>query len=124
MKTSKLKTSINNKYIFKLKDLSYHTKCILSKLITDLIHGDEPLDLLYLEENIFSTWPQKIVSKALDEMHDNEIMGLTECEGCDDEECENMFIVFNPEFLQKACPYISSCPCCGPAPVNFNINYN
>lgn len=94
-------------------------------MITDFIHGNEPLDLIYLEENIHSTWPDSIVTQALDELHENDIFGLCACEECDEEEeCENMFVAFNPEFIEKACPYINQCQCCGPAQANFNVNYN
>lgn len=91
-------------------------------MISDLIHGNEPLDLLYLEENIHSTWPDEIVKQAFNELHEQDIFGLCECENCDEEEeCENMFVVFNPEFLEKVCPYISTCPCCSPAAIQLQL---
>jgi hypothetical protein len=126
MKTKKLKTTVNNKSIFKIQGLSYHTKCILSKLVTDFLCGDEILDFIYLEENIFSIWPSDIVTKALDELSELDVMGMCNCEECDEDsnECGNMQIVFNPEFLDKACPYIGCCPCCSPTPKNFNVIYN
>lgn len=124
MKPTKLKTSVNHKTIFKHKHLSYHTKNILSKLIVDLVHGNETLDLVYAHENLLNTWPEDIVAKALDELNENDIIELVPCDGCDNEDCENVFIVFNPVFLTKACPYLEHCECCSPPPVNFNVNYN
>lgn len=126
MKTTKLKTSVNSKYIFKQKKLSYHTKCILSKIVTDFIQYKDPLDFLYLEENIFGIWPQNIVINALNELAENDIMFIDscDCESCSQDECEEEQLLFNPEFLEKACPYINACPCCNPNPTNFNVIYN
>jgi hypothetical protein len=41
-----------------------------------------------------------------------------------DEECEIDGLIFNPEFIEKVFPSIKHCPCCDPAPTNFNVNYN
>lgn len=116
-----LRTSIDNKFIFELYYLSYHTQCILSKIVTDFIYGDEPLDFLYLEENIFGVWPEEIVLNAIEELSENDIMqiNICDCEDCDGEE----EILFNPKFIKYACPYIECCQCCNPTP-NFNVIYN
>jgi len=127
MKTTKLKTSVNNKFIFKQKDLSYHTKCILSKIMVDFLQSSEPLDFFYLVENIFSTWSEEISWNAINELADCGIMFIDfndPDEEQDDEQCDCEPLLFNPEFLEKACPYLGCCPCCNPAPANFNVIYN
>jgi len=127
MKTNKLKTTINNRFIFKQKSLSYHTKCILSKITTDLLCAREMPNFEYIEENIFGVWPEEIVWDAIHELSDAEIMFVhfTDEEGIDeDDELEDGEVIFNPDFLEKACIHFGHCPCCDPAPVNFNVNYN
>lgn len=125
-KHRKLKTSVNQKYIFLLEGLSHHTKCILSKITTDFLFSAEPLDFVYLEENIFNIWSEEVVTQALDELAENDIMFINMCDDddCDEHECETEELLFNPEFIKKACPYLDRCPCCNPAPVNFNVIYN
>jgi len=125
-KKSKLKTSIDQKYIFSLKKLSYHTKCILSKITTDFLFSSEPLDWDYLEDNIFETWAEETVHTALNELADNDIMfvNMCDCDDCNEEECGSDELMFNPEFIDNACPYLNHCSCCNPAPANFNVIYN
>ena len=127
----KLRPTINNRYIFKRKNLSYHTKCILAKMVNDLICGDYPFDFIYIEQNISGTWPEEIVWQAINELADAEIMYIDFDEEDFDEEdleeeqeYEGQELLFNPEFMSKVCPSLDYCPCCNPAPVNFNINYN
>lgn len=127
MKTTKLKTTINNKLIYKHKELSYHTKCILSKMVTDIICGNEEPTFDYICMNIFGTWPEDIVWDAINELADSEIMYVDfHDEDCDNEneQCEEEALLFNPEFIEKVCPSLGCCPCCNPAPVNFNVIYN
>lgn len=123
MKTNHLKTTINRKFIYKQKNLSYHSKCILSKIISDLIVTHTPLDFFYLEENFFSIWPSNVITTALDEFAENDIMFI-DFNDEEDEDLEPGELLFNPDFLEKACPFIENCPCCNPAPINFNVNYN
>ena len=122
----KLKTSINQKYIFSIKGLSHHTKCILSKIITDFLFSTQPMGFSYLEENIFSIWSEDVVETALDELAENDIMFINICddESCVEDECESEELFFNPDFIKKACPYLDRCSCCNPAPANFNVIYN
>ncbi len=128
---NKLTTPVSHELIFSL-DLSYHTKCILLKIVTDFVCDNEEMDLFYLQENILSVWPTKVVMNALDELADEEIMFLDFC-NCDEEdedycdgECEGdeAQILFNPEFLKDACPYIGVCSCCNDIPKKFNVIYN
>ena len=127
----KLRPTINNRYIFKQKNLSYHTKCILSKIINDLFCGDYPFDFIYIEHEIFTVWPEEIVWDAIEELAAADIMYIdfkdpdAEDEDEDeDSEDEGETILLNPEFIKKAFPSLDHCPCCDPAPVNFNIIYN
>ena len=128
MKTTKLKTAVNNRYIFKLKDLSYHTKCILSKIANDFLCKGE-LDWDYLEENIFGVWSDDIIMTALNELADCDIMIINvscdedkeEYEECDEEMKDK--IMFNPEFLNKVLPSLNECSCCSEV-VRFNVIYN
>lgn len=127
MKTKKLTTTINSKCIYKSKKLSLHTKNILYKIITDIICGHEEPSFLYMENNIFTVWPEDIVWNAIDELLTNDIMYIDfneEDEESEEDEYQMEELVFNPEFLEKIYPSLGSCPCCNPAPVNFNVNYN
>jgi hypothetical protein len=128
MKTKKLTTTINNRLIYKQKNLSFHTKAILSKMITDIICGHEEPNFFYMEENIFTVWPEDIVWNAIEELAECEIIFIdfkNEDESDEDEEeCEIDGLIFNPEFIEKVFPSIKHCPCCSPAPTNFNVNYN
>jgi hypothetical protein len=128
MKTNKLTTTINNRLIYKQKNLSFHTKAILSKMVTDIICGHEEPNFFYMEENIFTVWPEDIVWNAIEELAECEIMFIDfkdeDEPDEDDEECEIEELIFNPEFIEKVFPSIKHCPCCDPAPTNFNVNYN
>lgn len=131
MKTNKLLTTINNSLIYKNKNLSHHTKSILSKMITDIICGNEEPTFDYVCMNIFGTWPKDIVWDAMQELVDADIMYIDfheedeeSSESEEDEEYEPELLVFNQEFIEKLCPSLGHCPCCNPAPVNFNVNYN
>lgn len=129
MKTTKLKTAVNNKFIFKLKDLSYHTKCILSKITVDFVQSNNSLDFEYMLENIFGVWPEDIVWKAIDELADCDVMFIDfndtdDEQDSEEEDCECEMLLFNPKFIEKACPYLNCCPCCNPSPTNFNVIYN
>lgn len=126
MKTKKLTTTINNRLIYKQKNLSFHTKAILSKIITDIICGHEEPNFFYIEENIFTVWPEDIVWNAIEELAEHEIMFIDfkDEDGCDDDELEIHELLFNPDFVEKVYPSIKYCPCCNPAPINFNVNYN
>lgn len=119
---------INNKFIFKQKNLSYHTKCILSKITIDLLCAKEIPNFVYIEQNIFEVWPEAVVWKAINELADADIMLVNFIDEDDEieEDCiyEDGDLIFIPEFLEKVCPSIDHCPCCNPAPVNFNVNYN
>lgn len=121
MKTKKLTTTINNRLIYKQKNLSFHTKAILSKMITDIICGHEEPNFFYIEENIFTIWPEDIVWNAIEELAEHEIMFIN---FKNDDELEVDELLFKPDFIEKVCPSIKNCPCCNPAPTNFNINYN
>lgn len=79
--------------------------------------------------NIFGTWPEEIVWAAIHELSDYDIMYIDfrdEDEEYDEEEeeCDCEPLMFNPDFIEKVCPSLSCCPCCNPAPINFNVNYN
>lgn len=128
MKTNKLTTTINNRLIYRQKNLSFHTKAILSKIITDITCGHEEPSFTYMENNIFTVWPEDIVWNAIDELTEYEIMIVDfHDEGELDEngdEYEMEELIFNPEFVEKVFPSIKHCPCCDPAPTNFNVNYN
>ena len=125
---TKLRSTISNRFIFRQKNLSYHTKCILSKIITDMLCANEELHFMYIEENIFGIWPEETVWDAIHELANADIMLINFTdeyeEESDDSELEDGDIIFNPEFIEKVCPSFGCCPCCNPAPVNFNINYN
>lgn len=123
----KLNTTINSRLIFKQKSLSFHTKAILNKIVTDIICGHEEPSFLYMEANIFTIWPEDIVWNAIEELANNEIMYIDFNEDYEEEENDEYHmeeLIFTPEFLEKVYPSIKYCPCCGPAPVNFNVNYN
>lgn len=123
----KLNTTINSRLIFKQKSLSFHTKAILNKMVTDIICGHEEPSFLYMEANIFTVWPENIVLNAIEELADNDIMYIDFNEDYEEEENEEYQmeeLIFTPEFLEKVYPSIKHCPCCDPAPVNFNVNYN
>lgn len=122
---NKLTTPVSQEFIFSL-DLSYHTKCILFKILTDFICADETMDLFYLEDNILSIWPTKVVMNALEELADEDIMilDMCDCENCQESEEGNHQILFNPEFVEDACPYIDCCSCCEDVPKMFNVIYN
>ena len=129
MKPNKLRTTINNKLIFKNKELSYHTKCILSKITTDIICGHEEPTFDYICMNIFGVWPEETVWNAIHELADADIMLIDfhdEEEEIDEDEdgYEPEMLIFNPEFIEKLCPSLGHCQCCNPAPTNFNVNYN
>jgi hypothetical protein len=127
MKTNKLKTTINNKFIFKQKNLSYHTKCILSKIITDILCAREIPNFEYVEENIFGVWPEEIVWDAINELADTGIMFINfigEDEIDEDNEFEDEEIIFDIDFLKKVYISFDHCSCCDPAPTNFNVIYN
>lgn len=133
MKTNKLKTTINHRLIYKQKHLSYHTKCILQKITTDILCGHEEAHFIYLEDNIFNIWPEQIVWDALEELAEAEIMCIhisddeEEEDTCEEEcecEIEDGALIFNPEYLEKVCVPFGHCECCDPAPKNFNVNYN
>ena len=65
--------------------------------------------------------------KKLEELEKNLSGFENEEEDYEDEENEEYQmeeLIFTPEFLEKVYPSIKYCPCCGPAPVNFNVNYN
>lgn len=128
MKPTKLRTMINNKFIFKQKNLSYHTKCILSKITTDLLCAKEIPNFVYIEQNIFGVWPEAVVWKAINELADADIMLVNFIDEDEEIEEDDIYedgdLIFIPEFLEKVCPSIDHCPCCNPAPVNFNVNYN
>ena len=123
----KLNSTINNRFIHKQKKLSLHTKNILSKMLTDIICGHEEPSFLYMQANIFTVWPEAIVWEAIDELFDADIMFI-EFNEEDDEEDSDEYVMeelnFNPEFIEKVCPSLGCCPCCNPAPKNFNVNYN
>ena len=126
---NKLKTTINNKVIYKHKELSYHTKCILHKITTDILCGNEVPHFVYLEENIFGIWPEQTIWDALTELCDADIMYIhldDENDESDEDECvcEDGDLIFNPNFLEKVCVPFGHCECCNPAPKNFNVNYN
>ena len=97
--------------------------------MTDLICGNYPFDFIYIEHEIFTVWPEEIVWNAIHELADADIMYIDfkdpdeEIEEDEDDE-EGEEIIFTNEFMSKACPSLDHCPCCDPAPVNFNINYN
>lgn len=96
--------------------------------MTDFLQSHSILDFTYLEDNIFGIWPEDVVWNAINELAEHEIMfiDMCDCEECstDDEECDTEELLFNPEFIEKACPYFDCCPCCNPAPTHFNIIYN
>lgn len=134
----KLRTTISNGFIYRQKNLSYHTKCILSKIMTDMLCANEVPHFMYIEQNIFGIWPEEIVWDALQELADANIMYVyfddedeektpksvyDETED-DEPEVEDGDIIFEPDFIEKVCPSFGHCPCCNPAPVNFNVNYN
>ena len=126
---TKLRTMISNKFIFRQNNLSYHTKCILSKIITDILCANEIPHFMYMEENIFGTWPEETVWQAISELADADIMLINFIDDEDEDiyedgELEDGDIIFNPEFIEKVCPSFGCCPCCNPAPINFNVNYN
>lgn len=122
---NKLTTPVSQDFIFSL-DLSYHTKCILFKILTDFICGGEEMDLFYLEDNILSIWPTKVVMNAFEELANEDIMilDLCDCENCQENEDDNHQILFNPEFIEDACPYTDCCSCCEDIPKMFNVIYN
>lgn len=100
-------------------------------MITDIICGNEEPSFLYMQANIFTVWPENIVWKAIDELLINDIMYIDFIDEDEEQEYEDEDegyqmeeLVFNPEFLEKIYPAFDSCPCCNPAPVNFNVNYN
>lgn len=117
-----LTTPVSHEFIFGL-DLSYHTKCILFKIVTDFICGGEEMDLFYLEDNIFEIWPKQIVLDALEELAEEDIMIVDFCD-CEDCEGEDAQLLFNSEFIDDVCPHIECCDCCGDAPKQFNVIYN
>ena len=124
----KLNTTINSRLIFKQKSLSFHTKVILNKIVTDIICGHEEPSFTYMENNIFTVWPQDIVWNAIDELADCDIMYIDFHDEDElnenNDEYEMEELIFTPEFLEKVFPSIKHCPCCDPAPTNFNVNYN
>lgn len=96
-------------------------------MVTDVICGNEDPTFDYICMNIFGTWPENIVWNAINELSDYEIMYVDfhdEDFDNENEECEEEALLFNPEFIKKVCPSLDCCPCCNPAPVNFNVNYN
>ena len=86
----------------------------------------------YMEENIFGVWPDETVWDAIHELADAEIMFINfidedeidEDEIDEDDEFEDGEIIFNPDFIEKVYIHFGHCPCCDPAPVNFNVIYN
>lgn len=119
---NKLTTPVSHELIFSL-DLSYHTKCILFKIVTDFICGGKEMDLFYLEDNIFGTWPREVVFEALDELAEEGIMFLDFCD-CDECDGDDAQLLFNSKFMEDACPHLGCCSCCGDAPKKFNVIYN
>ena len=95
-------------------------------MVTDIICGHEDPNFFYIEENIFTVWPEDIVWNAIEELAEHEIMFIDfkDEDECDDDEPEIDELLFNPDFIEKVYPSIKNCPCCNPAPTNFNVNYN
>ncbi len=120
-----LRQTINNSFIYKQKTLSHHTKCILSKMLTDIICGHEEPTFNYVCINIFNIWPEGIVWNAIEELAEADIMYVDFSDDEDEmEDDSDDMLIFNTDFLDRICPSLGHCQCCNPAPTNFNVNYN